>query len=167
MHDVHFFLKLCAYYKRFIKNFALLTKFLYNLIKETENKKFKLMQMHFAARNAFIIIKNVMCNDKVLIQSNISLFFVIEIDVFDFNWKIVLYQANFDEMKRSIVFENKTFFSTKRNYVIHEHEFLIIKKNFKKWKYYIKNDIITIVRTDHANLQYIKIIVKFSERLIK
>ena len=87
MHDVRFFLKLCAYYKRFIKNFALLTKFLYNLIKETKNKKFKLMQMqmHFAAHNAFIIIKNVMCNDKILIQSNILLFFIIEIDVSDFD----------------------------------------------------------------------------------
>ena len=85
MHDVRFFLKLCAYYKRFIKNFALLTESLYNLIKKTENKKFKLMQMHFAARNAFTIIKNVMCNDKVLIQSNISLFFVIETDASDFN----------------------------------------------------------------------------------
>ena len=85
MHDVRFFLRLCAYYKRFIKNFALLTKPLYNLIKEIENKKFKLMQMHFAARNAFTIIKNVMCNDKILIQSNILLFFVIEIDVFDFD----------------------------------------------------------------------------------
>ena len=59
MHDVRFFLKLCAYYKRFIKNFVLLTRFLYDLIKEVEGKKFKLMQMHFAARNAFIIIKNV------------------------------------------------------------------------------------------------------------
>ena len=85
MHDVRFFLKLCAYYKRFIKNFALLTKFLYNLIKKAKNKKFKSMQMHFATRNAFTIIKNVICNDKVLIQSNISLFFVIEINVFNFN----------------------------------------------------------------------------------
>ena len=85
MHDVRFFLKLCAYYKRFIKNFVLLTEFLYDLIKETENKKFKSMQMHFATRNAFIIIKNVMCSNKVLIQSNILLFFVIEIDVSDFD----------------------------------------------------------------------------------
>ena len=85
MHDVRFFLRLCVYYKRFIKNFALLTKFLYNLIKEIKGKKFKSMQMHFAAHNAFIIIKNVMCNDKVLAQSNILLFFIIEIDVFDFN----------------------------------------------------------------------------------
>ena len=85
MHDVRFFLKLYAYYKRFIKNFTLLTESLYDLIKETENKKFKLMQMHFATRNAFTIIKNVMCSDKVLIQLNISLFFVIEINVSDFD----------------------------------------------------------------------------------
>ena len=70
-------------------------------------------------------------------------------------------------MKRSIVFESKAFSSTKKNYVIHERKFLIIKKNFKKWKCYIENDIITVVRTDHANLQHIKIIVKSSEQLIK
>ena len=85
MHDVRFFLKLCAYYKRFIKNFVLLTEFLYDLIKETKDKKFKLMQMYFAARNAFTVIKNVMCSNKVLVQLNISLFFVIEIDAFNFN----------------------------------------------------------------------------------
>ena len=85
MHDVRFFLKLYAYYRRFIKDFALLTKFLYDLIKKAEDKKFKLMQIYFAAHNAFTIIKNVMCNDKILIQSNISLFFIIEIDVFDFD----------------------------------------------------------------------------------
>ena len=66
MHDIRFFLKLCAYYKRFIKNFVLLTEFLYDLIKETEDKMFKSMQMHFATRNAFLIIKNVICSDKVL-----------------------------------------------------------------------------------------------------
>ena len=70
-------------------------------------------------------------------------------------------------MKRSIVFKNKTFSSTKKNYIIHEREFLIIKKNFKKWRCYIENDIITIVRTNYTNLQHIKIIVKSSKRLIK
>ena len=167
MHNVRFFLKLCAYYKRFIKDFVLLTESLYDLIKKTENKKFKSMQMHFATHNAFIIIKNVMCNDKVLIQSNISLFFIIEIDVFDFNWKVVLYQADLDKMKRSIAFESKTFSSTKKNYVIHKYKLLIIKKNLKKWKCYIKNDIIIIVRTNHASLQHIKIIIKSSKWLVK
>ena len=67
VYDVRFFLRLYAYYKRFIENFVLLTKFLYDLIKEVKDKKFKSMQMHFAARNAFTVIKNVMCSDKVLI----------------------------------------------------------------------------------------------------
>ena len=167
VHDVRFFLRLCAYYKRFIKNFALLTESLYDLIKEAENKKFKSMQMHFATHNAFTVIKNVMCNNRILIQSNILLFFVIEIDVSDFDWRVVLYQAGFDEMKRLIAFKSKTFSLTEKNYVIHERELLIIKKNFKKWKCYIENDIIIIVRTNHADLQYIKIIIKFFERLIK
>ena len=91
VHDVRFFLRLCAYYKRFLKNFALLIEFLYDLIKEAENKKFKSVQMHFATRNAFIIIKNVMCSDRVLTQLNILLFFIIEIDVFNFDWEVVLY----------------------------------------------------------------------------
>ena len=65
--------------------------------------------MHFAIRNAFIIITNVICNDKVLIQLNILLFFVIKIDVFDFDWKIILYQVNLDEIKRFVVFKNKAF----------------------------------------------------------
>ena len=108
--------------------------------------------MHFAARNAFTIIKNVMCSDKVLTQSNISLFFVIEIDVSDFDWRVVLYQANFDEIKHSIAFRSKTFFLTKKNYVIHERELLIIMKNLKKWRYYIENNIIIVVRTNHADL---------------
>ena len=32
------------------------------------------MQMHFAIRNAFTVIKNIICNDKILIQSNIHCF---------------------------------------------------------------------------------------------
>ena len=56
---------------------------------------------------------------------------------------------------------------TKKIFIIYKREFLIIKKNFKKWKYYIENNIITVVHTNYADLQYIKIIVKFFKRLIK
>ena len=47
--------------------------------------------MNFFARNAFKVVKNAICNDRVLAQSNIFLFFIIEIDVFDFEWEVVLY----------------------------------------------------------------------------
>ena len=57
------------------------------------------------------------------------------------------------------------FTSTKRNYATHERELLIIKKSLKKWKCYVKNDITTIVRTNHVKLQYLRTIVKSSNRL--
>ena len=63
----------------------MLINFLYDLIKKVEEQKYKSVKMNFFARNAFAIIKNVMCNKKVLTQSDISLFFIIKIDVFDFN----------------------------------------------------------------------------------
>ena len=167
VHDVRSFLELCAYYRRFIENFVILTSSFYELIQKAKEKKFKQIHMNFFARNAFQAIKNAMCNDRVLAQSNISFLFIIEIDVFDFEWEIVLYQAGLDNIKRSIAFESKTFTSTKRNYATHERELLIIKKNLRKWKCYVKNDITTIVRTNHAKLQHLRTIVKSSERLAR
>ena len=132
MHNVRFFLKLCVYYRRFIENFVIITNFFYELIREFENKKFKIIVMIFVFKNAFYNIKNVMCNNRVLIQFDIFLFFIIEIDVFDFDWKIVLYQIKFNNKKHFIVFESKTFLSIEKNYVIHERKLLIIKKSFRK-----------------------------------
>ena len=134
MHDIRSFLELYTYYRRFIENFVIFTSSLYELIKRAKEKKFKQIHINFFARNAFEAIKNAMCNDRVLAQSNISLLFIIEIDVFDFEWKVVLYQADLDDIERSIAFESKTFTSTKKNYATHERELLIIKKNFKKMK---------------------------------
>ena len=85
MHDVRFFLRLCSYYHRFIENFATICDSLYDLIKRTEDKKFKLVIMSFSTRNAFEAIKNAMCSDRFLTQSDISLSFIIEIDAFDFD----------------------------------------------------------------------------------
>ena len=73
----------------------------------------------------------------------------------------------FDDVKRFVAFESKKFNSIERNYVTHERELLIIKKFFEKWRYYIENETTTIVRIDHANLQYFKFIVNFSKKLTR
>ena len=132
VHNVCFFLKLCAYYCKFIKNFVIIMSFFYELIRKAKNKKFKTIVINFLTKNVFYSIKNVIYNNRVLIQFNIFLFFIIEINAFDFDWKIVLYQVEFDDKKRFIAFENKTFLFVKRNYAIHKREFLIIKKEFCK-----------------------------------
>ena len=85
VHNVRFFLKFCAYYRKFIENFVIITNPFYELVRNVEGKKHKAIVITFDARNAFTCIKNVMCNDRVLIQSNTFLSFIIEIDAFDFD----------------------------------------------------------------------------------
>ena len=132
MHNVCFFLKLCVYYRQFIENFVIITNFFYKLIRGFESKKFKIIIIIFVFKNVFYNIKNVICNNRVLIQFNIFLFFIIEIDIFNFDWKIMLYQIKFNNKKHFIVFESKTFLLIKKNYVIYKRKFLIIKKSFCK-----------------------------------
>ena len=167
MHDVRFFLDFCVYYRKFIENFVIITESLYELIQEIENRKYKSMLMIFSARNVFIVIKNVMCSDRVLTQSDISLSFIIETNVSNFDWKTMLYQVNSDDKKHSIVFESKAFSFVERNYATHERELLIIKKNLRKWRCYVKNETTTLMRTNHVELQHIKTTIKSSSRLIR
>ena len=108
-----------------------------------------------------------MCNDRVLTQFDISRLFVIETNVFDFDWEIVLYQVDQNNKKRFIAFESKTFSFVERNYFTHEREFLVIKKNLKKWKCYVENEIIIVIRIDHVELQHLRTIVKFSKKLTR
>ena len=108
-----------------------------------------------------------MCNDRVLTQFDIFLLFIIKTNVFDFDWRAILYQTKLDDKKRFITFKNKTFTFVERNYVTHERELLIIKKNFRKWRCYVKNETIILVRTNHADLQHLKITIKSSSRFVK
>ena len=167
IHDVRLFLNFCFYYRRFIEDFAMICDFLYDLIKTTKNHKFKFVIMIFITRNVFELIKNIMCFDKILVQFDIFLFFIIETDVSNFKWKTMLYQVKSNDIERSIVFESKTFSFVERNYSIHEREFLVIKKTFKKWRCYVENELTTMIRTNHVDLQYFKFIVNSSNRLIR
>ena len=108
-----------------------------------------------------------MCNDRVLTQFDTFFSFIIKIDISNFEWKTIFYQINFDDKKHFIVFKNKKFFFVERNYAIHEREFLIIKKNLRKWKYYVKNETTILMRTNHVELQHLKNTIKLSNRLIR
>ena len=85
MHNVRSFLNFCSYYRRFIENFANICDLFYALIQRAKNQKYKFIIMTFSIKNVFECIKNIMCFDKVLIQFDIFLFFIIEIDTFDFD----------------------------------------------------------------------------------
>ena len=132
MYTIYVFFEIMRVLSTIYKKFRNYYNFFYKLIREFKNKKFKTIIINFLTKNVFYSIKNAMCNNRVLIQFNIFLFFIIEIDAFDFDWKAILYQKKFNNKKRFITFENKAFSFVEKNYVIYKREFLIIKKSFRK-----------------------------------
>ena len=87
MHDVRFFLNLCVYYRKSIKNFIIITKSFYEFIQKIEDRKYKSILIIFLTRNAFIVLKIVMCNDRVLTSTQFDIFlsFIIKTNVSNFD----------------------------------------------------------------------------------
>ena len=53
-------------------------------MKEIKNQKYKLVILFLFDKSVLYALKNVMCFDKILRQFDIFLFFIIEIDVSNF-----------------------------------------------------------------------------------
>ncbi len=167
VHDVRSFLGLCAYYRRFILDFAQLAGPLYELIKGSEGRRYKTVHLNHGAQLAFDRLKETMASHTVLTQPDVSKPFIIETDASDFGWGAVLLQVGEDGFEHPITFESKQFTPAERNYATHERELLAIKEALRKWRCYIENGTVTTVRTDHAGLQYLKTTVKPSGRLAR
>ena len=167
VHDVRSFLGLCAYYRRFIEDFATICGPLYELIRGSEGKKYKPVVMNYQARASYDLIKHVITSEKVLAQPDTKLPFIIETDASDFGWGAVLYQADADGVEHPIAFESKGFTSAEANYATHERELLAIKESLRRWRCYIENGTTTTVRTDHKGLQYLQTQTQPSGRLAR
>jgi hypothetical protein len=53
------------------------------------------------------------------------------------------------------------------NYLMHEKEFLAIKKALRSWRVYVKNGLSITIYTDYKSLKYFKIMRNSSKRLAK
>ena len=108
-----------------------------------------------------------MASGAVLAQPDTSKAFIIETDASDFGYGAILIQIGEDGLEHPIAFESKQFSSAERNYALHERELFAIKEALRKWRCYIENGTTTLVRTDHASLQYLKSTTKPSGRLAR
>lgn len=93
--------------------------------------------------------------------------FIIETDASDFARGATLLQVGLDGKLHPIAFESRKFTSAERNYPTHERELLAIKDALRAWSYYVENGHTTIIRTDHAGLQYMKTTKVVSKRLAR
>ena len=166
-HDLRSFLGLCAYYRRFLQDYAAIASPLYDLIQQFNNRPNQIVRFNYAAVRAYECLKRELAGHTVLAQPDVNRPFLMETDASDFGWGAILIQVGEDGKEHPIAFESKRFSPAERNYATYERELLAIKEGLRRWRCYIENGHVTTVRTDHASLQYLKTSIKPSGRLAR
>ena len=121
MKDVRKFLGLANYYKRFIKDFAQVTRPMNMLMRKDVKWQWGVEQ-----QKAFNELKRVFITKLVLVAPDLDKEFRVEADVSNYATGGVLSMKCADEMWKPVAFISKSLSNTERNYKIHNKEMLVV-----------------------------------------
>ena len=182
------FLKLCNFYRRFIKSFNKLTLFLISMLKELADfhkKKIKRKRIINKSQNRN---KQRMSNDflileiyeafKLLRQIFMKIFIFqhfdslksirVKIDVSNKIIEEILCQSNDENHWHFVIYFSRKMISIECNYEVHDKKFLIIIFVFKQWRHYLeKAREKVLVLTNHRNLNRFMTTTKLSSRQVR
>ena len=148
--DVQRFVGLCNYYRRFVKNFALIAKPLHNLTKK--NIKFK---WDNDCEQAFQKLKQCLSCSPILMHPNPQKPYILECDASNYAIGSILSQYDEDHKLHPVAYFSRSLSNTEINYSITEKELLAIKDSFSTWRHLLLGARHKItVYTDHRNLLY-------------
>jgi len=119
--DVRKFLGLANYYRRFIKDFAQVTRPMNMLMRKDVKWQWGVEQ-----QKAFNELKRVFITKLVLVAPDLDKEFRVEADVSNYATGGVLSMKCADEMWRPVAFISKSLSNTERNYKIHNKEMLVV-----------------------------------------
>ncbi|GJY29036.1 transposon ty3-G gag-pol polyprotein, partial [Tanacetum coccineum] len=131
------FLGLTRYYRRFIKNFATLSRPLTQLLKKDAYKWSE------EAQNAFLLLKEAMIKALVLGLPNFNKPFIVETDASGVGIRAVLQQN-----RHPIAYLSKTLSTRHQALSTYEKEFLAVLLALEKWRGYLL-DRHFVKKTDH------------------
>ncbi len=148
------FLGFTNFYRRFIKDFSLLTAPLTNLL----CRKPKSLFWNPNAHKAFETLKTAFSTGPILCHPNPQVPFRVEADATTMGVGAVLSQqfGGPSSLQPCIFFPRKLT-PTEQNYEISNRELLAIKFALEEWRHWLEgaNHPITVI-TDHKNLQYLR-----------
>ena len=148
--DVQRFVGLCNYYRRFVKNFAMLAKPLHNLTKK--NSKFIWTD---ACEKSFNELKNRLITSPILMHPNPEKPYIVECDSSNYAIGAILSQKDENNKLHPVAYYSRSLNNAEINYSITDKELLAIKSAFSTWRHLLlgaKHQI--TVFTDHRNLLY-------------
>jgi len=142
------FLGLLGYYRKFIKNFADLTKPMTNCLRKGEK-----IVLNSEYIECFEMCKKILCNDPILQYPDFSKPFNLTTDASNVALGAVLSQGKIGSDK-PVCFASRTLSKSEQNYSTTEKELLAIvwaTKHFRPYLYGRKFNIVT----DHKSLQWL------------
>jgi hypothetical protein len=158
--DIKSFLGLLGYYRRFIKNFAKITKPFTKCLKKGE----KILHTTEFCR-AFEYCKNILSNEPILQYPDFSKPFILTTDASQFAIGAILSQGEIGK-DLPIAYASRTLNTAECNYSTIEKELLAIVWSTKYFRPYLFGNKFTIV-TDHKPLQWLFNLKEPSSRLVR
>ena len=154
--DVHSFLGFTNHYRRFIQGYAKVAQPLNTLISgDNANQKKALVNWTAECQLAFDQLKDLCTSTPILAYADYKKPFQLQTNTSDLGLGAVLHQVNDDKHQRVIVYASRSLSKTKRNYLAHKLEFLVLKlivmDRFHEYLYGSQFD----VYTDNNPLTYI------------
>ena len=133
MKDVQKFLGLANYYRRFVKDFAIIAKPLYKTTRK--DKKWNWGERQ---QKAFEELKKRFTTELVLVTPDLDREMRVEADASDFATGGVLSMKCEDERWRPVAYISKLLNEAERNYEIHDKEMLAIIRCLKAWRHFLE-----------------------------
>lgn len=159
--QVRSFLGTAGWYRRFIKNFAIISAPLTDTL-----KKAKQFSMNEKAIEAFNELKKALTTAPVLVHPNFKKPFFVQCDASHYGVGAVLFQKDEEDNDRPIAFFSQKLNSAQQNYTTTEKECLAAVLAVKKFRPYIELMEFTII-TDHASLKWLMSFKDLSGRLAR
>jgi Reverse transcriptase (RNA-dependent DNA polymerase)/RNase H-like domain found in reverse transcriptase/Retroviral aspartyl protease len=143
LKELRSFLGLTGYYRKFIKNYGIISKPLTNLLKKNA--------FHWSdeATTAFETLKVAMTRAPVLAILNFTQPFILETDASDKGLGAVLMQGH-----RPIAYLSKALGVKNQQLSTYEKEFLALLTAVQKWRHYLQGGPF-IIKTDHISLKHL------------
>jgi hypothetical protein len=145
--NVRSFLGHAGFYRRFIKDFSVISKPLCNLL--TKKNVFEWTEQY---EKAFVKLKSLLTSAPIIQPAYWSLPFETMCDASDYVVGAVLVQRK-DKKLYVIYYASKTLNSAQMNYTTNEKELLVVVFTFEKFRSYLVGS--PIVFSDHAALKFL------------
>ncbi len=148
------FLGFANFYRRFIKNFSLLSAPLTSMLR----RKPKSLSWNPEAQVAFKRLKDTFCTAPILTHPDPQLPFVVEVDASTTGVGAVLSQHHGEPPRlHPCAYFSKKLTLAEQNYDIGNRELLAIKLALEEWRHWLEGAQHPFeVITDHKNLEYIR-----------